>query len=225
MCDFNQLVAAIGKGGCPVRLPAVSFLKAPGYQDGHAAYSDPLDEQRFVVNTINSLEKSTDWESTAVIINYDDSDGWYDHAYSGVTNPSSSVADVLTGHRECDSGTPLTGEQRPVRLQPAAAAAGHLAVDEAELRLQHADQPDLDHQVHRGQLGPATDPRLLRQPHRQPQRHVQLQGARHRISRRTASRSSSARSPATELVVGASAGSRQRSRAWVARHSPRGPGT
>ncbi len=26
-------------------MPAVSFLKAPAYQDGHAGYSDPLDEQ------------------------------------------------------------------------------------------------------------------------------------------------------------------------------------
>ena len=35
--------------------PAVSFLKAPGYQDGHAGYSDPLDEQTFIVDTINFL--------------------------------------------------------------------------------------------------------------------------------------------------------------------------
>ena len=110
--DFNQLVAAIGKGELPPSaLPAVSFLKAPGYEDGHAAYSDPLDEQRFVVDTINALQKTPDWKSTAVIVNYDDSDGWYDHAYSGVTNPSSSVADVLTGPGTCGSGTPLAGEQ------------------------------------------------------------------------------------------------------------------
>src|SRR6476661_4615004 len=28
-------------------LPAVSYLKAPGYQDGHPGYSDPLLEQEF----------------------------------------------------------------------------------------------------------------------------------------------------------------------------------
>src|SRR5262249_15766925 len=60
-------------------LPAVSFLKAAAYQDGHAAYSDPLDEQTFLVNTINHLEQLPEWKSTAVIIAYDDSDGWYDH--------------------------------------------------------------------------------------------------------------------------------------------------
>jgi phospholipase C len=59
--------------------PAVSFLKAPAYQDGHAGYSTPLYEQQFVVSTINRLQQSPDWATTAVIITYDDSDGWYDH--------------------------------------------------------------------------------------------------------------------------------------------------
>jgi phospholipase C len=109
--DWNQLVAAIAARELPASdLPAVSFLKAPGYQDGHAGYSDPLDEQEFIVNTINALEKTPDWNSTAVIINWDDSDGWYDHAFSGVTNPSASVADVLTGTGTCGTGTPLAGE-------------------------------------------------------------------------------------------------------------------
>jgi phospholipase C len=96
--DFDQLVAAINAGKLPASdLPAVTFLKAPGYQDGHAAYSDPADEQAFVVGEVNALMKSPDWSSTAVLVNYDDSDGWYDHVYSGVTNPSHSVADNLTG--------------------------------------------------------------------------------------------------------------------------------
>jgi phospholipase C len=110
--DFDQLVSAIHAGDLPpTRLPAVSFLKAPGYQDGHAAYSDPIDEQRFVVDEINALQQTPDWKSTAVIISYDDSDGWYDQAYSGVTNPSTSVADALTGAGTCGSGSPLAGEQ------------------------------------------------------------------------------------------------------------------
>ena len=46
-----------------------------------------------------------------VVIAYDDSDGWYDHASSGVANPSTSVADALTGTGMCGSGTPLAGEQ------------------------------------------------------------------------------------------------------------------
>ena len=91
--DFDSLVGAIAHGYVsPDHLPAVSFLKAPGYQDGHAGYSDPLDEQQFVANEINALEHTPDWSSTAVVISYDDSDGWYDHVYSGVHNASNTSA-------------------------------------------------------------------------------------------------------------------------------------
>ena len=112
--DFNQLVAAITKGELPPSaLPAVSFIKAPGYQDGHAGYSDPADEQQFLADTINALERSPDWSSTAVFINYDDSDGWYDHLYSGVTNPSLSPADNLTNTSFTVSTTGTSGQCGP----------------------------------------------------------------------------------------------------------------
>src|SRR6516165_5472439 len=112
MSDFDQLVAAISRGDLPPKaLPAVSFLKAPGWADGHAAYSDPIDEQYWVTNEINALQKTPDWKDTAVVIAYDDSDGWYDHAFSGVTNPSTTVADTLTGPGACGTGTPLAGQQ------------------------------------------------------------------------------------------------------------------
>ena len=77
------------QGGQPA---AVSFLKAAEYQDGHAGYSDPLDEQRFIVDTINKLQKSPAWKSTAVVIAYDDSDGWYDHVAPKITNGSADAA-------------------------------------------------------------------------------------------------------------------------------------
>lgn len=86
--DLKDFWAAVDAGS----LPAVSFLKAAGYQDGHAAYSDPLDEQTFIVNTINRLQKSADWNSTAVIIAYDDSDGWYDHVMPPIVKQSSDAS-------------------------------------------------------------------------------------------------------------------------------------
>jgi phospholipase C len=114
MGDFNSLVGAIAHGFVPPdHLPAVSFLKAPGFQDGHAGYSDPLDEQQFIVNEINALEHTPDWSSTAVVISYDDSDGWYDHVFSGVTNASASVQDFLTSTGLCGNPTanpPLAGQ-------------------------------------------------------------------------------------------------------------------
>jgi len=85
--------------------PAVNFLKAPGYQDGHAGYSDPLDEQTWIVNVINFLQQeSGDWEHTAVVIAYDDSDGWYDHQMPPIVNQSASPADALTGAGFCGTG-------------------------------------------------------------------------------------------------------------------------
>ncbi len=128
--DFSQLVEAINRHELPASaLPAVSFLKAPGYQDGHAAYSEPADEQTFITNEINTLMRSPDWKNTVVMVNYDDSDGWYDHVYSGVRNPSLSPGDNLTNTSlnvpvsgtsgQCggdpqgtgETPTPLAGEQ------------------------------------------------------------------------------------------------------------------
>jgi phospholipase C len=89
-------------------LPAVSFLKAGAYQDAHPGYSDPLDEQRFVVQVINKLMHSREWDETAIIIAYDDSDGWYDHQMDPIINQSSSATDdVLTGPGFCGT-TPAT---------------------------------------------------------------------------------------------------------------------
>jgi phospholipase C len=119
--DFDQLVAAINAGKLPPSaLPAVSFLKAPGYQDAHAAYSDPADEQQFVVNEVNALEHSPDWSSTVVLVAYDDSDGWYDHANSGVTNPSLSPADNLS---DTTLSGPTSGQCGP-KVQSSAPLAG-----------------------------------------------------------------------------------------------------
>ncbi|NBH05133.1 alkaline phosphatase family protein [Amycolatopsis sp. SID8362] len=81
-------------------MPAVSFLKAPEYQDGHAGYSDPLDEQQFVVSEINKIQQSPDWKSTAIVLAYDDSDGWYDHQRSPIVNGSHDASQdqaVCTG--------------------------------------------------------------------------------------------------------------------------------
>jgi phospholipase C len=109
--DFDQLLAAITQHELPpAALPAVSFLKAPGYEDGHAAYSDPRDEQLFVASAIDALMRSPDWKNTAVIVNWDDSDGWYDHADSGVTNPSLSPADNLTNTSFTVSSTGTSGQ-------------------------------------------------------------------------------------------------------------------
>jgi len=86
-------------------LPAVSFLKATAAQDGHAGNSGPIDEQTFLVNTLNRLQKSRFWDSTAVIIAYDDSDGWYDHVMPPLVYPSAAPTDALNGPGKCGDAT------------------------------------------------------------------------------------------------------------------------
>jgi phospholipase C len=104
--DTLDFFAAVQAGN----FPSVSFLKAPGFQDGHPGYSDPLDEQKFVVDVINFLQSQPDWSSTAVVINYDDSDGWYDHQLGAIVNTSATADDALTGPGACGAGaTALPG--------------------------------------------------------------------------------------------------------------------
>ena len=106
--DISQFWVAANAGN----MPAVSFLKAPRYQDGHPANSDPLDEQTFLVNTINALEKLPTWSSTAVIINWDDSDGRYDHVIAPIVNPSNDPSnDKLDGTNCGTTKAGLTGDQ------------------------------------------------------------------------------------------------------------------
>jgi len=95
--DISKFFTAADAG----RLPAVSFLKAPAFQDGHAAYSDPLDEQTFLVQTINHLQRLDSWRSTAVVVLYDDSDGWYDHVEGPLVTQSQTAVDALTGTGQC----------------------------------------------------------------------------------------------------------------------------
>jgi phospholipase C len=104
------------------RLPAVTFLKAPAFQDGHAGYSDPIDEQHFIVQVVNALQQSPLWHNTAVIITYDDSDGWYDHQMPPIVNPSfNRDLDRLNGPGVCNKGLQ---QGRPTPAQPLNGTAG-----------------------------------------------------------------------------------------------------
>ena len=95
--DLQDFYTAVKHGN----FPAVSFLKARAFQDGHAGYSDPLDEQTFLVTLINFLEQQPSWKDTAVVVMYDDSDGWYDHQMGPIVNQSTGPADILTGPNAC----------------------------------------------------------------------------------------------------------------------------
>jgi phospholipase C len=114
--DLKDFWAAADHGN----LPSVSYLKAADYQDGHAGYSDPLDEQTFLVDTINHLQKLPSWSSTAVVILYDDSDGWYDHQMGPILTQSQTPLDALTGTGLCGANTAKvpSGQQARCGLGP-----------------------------------------------------------------------------------------------------------
>ena len=83
-------------------LPAVSYLKPRGFEDGHGGYSDPLDEQRFLVTTINKLQQLPEWKDMAIVIIYDDTDGDYDHQF-----PPKLQTENLDGHRGHGGRVPM----------------------------------------------------------------------------------------------------------------------
>ena len=97
--DLSWFNAAVKNGN----MPAVSYLKAPEYEDGHAGYSDPLDEQRFLVDEINLIQQSKDWANTAIIIAYDDSDGWYDHQMGPIIRQSQGPSGHTSPTCKCGS--------------------------------------------------------------------------------------------------------------------------
>ncbi|NDU85720.1 MAG: alkaline phosphatase family protein, partial [Ferrovum sp.] len=110
--DLEDFFSAVETG----HFPAVSYLKAPASQNGHAGYSNPLDEQHFLVRIMNFLQRRKEWANTAVIITYDDSDGWYDHAMNPTTHASyDPQADHLNGPGRCGTTPPPLGiEGKPV---------------------------------------------------------------------------------------------------------------
>jgi len=88
------------------RLPAVSFVKAPAYLEGHNRYSDALAEQRFLVETINRLQRLREWKDMAILVVWDDSDGLYDHVLPPLANASNTSEDALTGPGACGQSQP-----------------------------------------------------------------------------------------------------------------------
>jgi phospholipase C len=101
--DTSDFLNALKAGN----LPAVSFIKAPAYEDGHPGNSDPTSEQNWLVYIINQVMQSQQWRNTAIFITYDDSDGWYDHVNGPIVSPSDVSVDAAAGPSNC--GKPLAG--------------------------------------------------------------------------------------------------------------------
>ncbi len=102
--SLSDFWAAVADGN----MPAVTFLKAPHTMNGHPATSSPLAEQTFLVDTINQLQQTPQWPQMAILLTWDDSDGWYDHVMPPIVNQSSDPNnDALLGPELC--GTAAAG--------------------------------------------------------------------------------------------------------------------
>jgi phospholipase C len=117
--DLDDFTTAVGAGN----YPAVSLIKMQSFQDAHPGNSDPLDEQTGIVNLINFLMQQPDWDSTAVVIAYDDSDGWYDHAFAATQHGSFSTVDALNGTGNCGTAG-VTPEPKGISGQLVAGRCG-----------------------------------------------------------------------------------------------------
>ena len=144
-------------------------------------YSDPLDEQTFLVETLNRLQQLPSGASTAVVLPYDDSDGWYDHVDAAARQ---QLADrQLTRSTAPASAAP---PRRPGRYQGRCGSGPRLPLlvispYAKQLRRPHADRPDVGPALHRGQLAArAYRRRLLRRARRAADQHVRLQRAQRR---------------------------------------------
>ncbi|HET7889383.1 MAG TPA: alkaline phosphatase family protein [Bradyrhizobium sp.] len=116
--DLEEFEKAVGAGN----FPAVSFIKQSAFQDGHPGNSNSLDEQTGLVNLLNFLQQQEDWDSTAVIFTYDDSDGQYDHVAPAIKSTSFSAADAANGSGNC--GVPGTAEPTGLSGQQVAGRCG-----------------------------------------------------------------------------------------------------
>jgi phospholipase C len=73
--DETEFVSAARAG----KLPAVSFVKPLGEVNEHPGYANVLSGERHVVELLGALRASAEWQSTAVIITYDENGGFWDH--------------------------------------------------------------------------------------------------------------------------------------------------
>ena len=61
------------------KLPAVSFYKPQGNLNLHAGYSDIESGDQHIVNVLQHLRHSPQWQNMVVVVTFDENGGWWDH--------------------------------------------------------------------------------------------------------------------------------------------------
>lgn len=73
--DETAFIAAARAG----TLPAVSFVKPSGIDNEHPGYTDVIRGERHVLELIDDLRRSPNWNDTVIIVTYDENGGFWDH--------------------------------------------------------------------------------------------------------------------------------------------------
>ena len=73
--DERDFIAAVREG----TLPAVAFVKPGGFDNEHPGYTDVLRGERHVRELIDAVRQGKNWDSTVVIVTYDENGGFWDH--------------------------------------------------------------------------------------------------------------------------------------------------
>lgn len=67
-------------------LPAVSFIKPLGPNNEHPGYADLLQGQQHVADLVNAVKNSEYWDSSLIVVTYDEHGGRWDHVPAPVRN-------------------------------------------------------------------------------------------------------------------------------------------
>ncbi len=73
--DAEQLLADIANN----RLPQVAFYKPTGDLDEHSGYTDVASGDAHIAQVIELIRHSPAWDSTLIIVTYDENGGYWDH--------------------------------------------------------------------------------------------------------------------------------------------------
>lgn len=73
--EVDAFYSDLSSGG----LPAVSWIVPNRKESGHPGVSTNADSESYVVSLINAIESSSAWNSTAILLAWDDWGGQYDH--------------------------------------------------------------------------------------------------------------------------------------------------
>jgi acid phosphatase len=73
--DEEQLLADIASD----HLPQVAFYKPPGDFDEHSGYTDVASGDAHIAQIVDLIRRSASWQSTLIIVTYDENGGYWDH--------------------------------------------------------------------------------------------------------------------------------------------------